>query len=57
VTKRKGPHGEVLATGQNSILMDMNRIRRETNHKKLVKLVDELICAIAEEEKKLPAKK
>ena len=24
VMKRKGTHGEILATGQNSIMMDMN---------------------------------
>jgi hypothetical protein len=47
------------ATPENSRLSKeiAERIRRETGHKKLVKLVNELIRAIAAEEKKLSAKK
>lgn len=55
---RKGV-GVPTATNENSRLSKeiAERIRLETGRKKLVKLVNELIRAIAEEEKKLSARK
>ena len=55
---RKGV-GVGTATNENSRLSKeiAERIRLETGRKKLVKLVNELIRAIAEEEKKLSARK
>ena len=51
--------GVGTVTPENSRLSNeiAEGIRRETGHRKLVKLVNELIRAIAAEEKKLPAKK
>src|SRR5437764_15301636 len=42
--EEKGPHGEILATGQNSILMDMNSFVW-VSKKKMNLLVDQLFSA------------